>query len=192
MLTKEQIRLLTILDDQITDCNFCELWTGGYSKPSWSPHTRYVMVGEAPGQEEVNKMPFIGKAGRVLWKIANKIGFQREDFLIINSVNCRPIDSTGRNGKPSSKQIDECDDWVRKYIRVVQPKKMILLGNFAIGKFFPQYKSGITKRNGTKELLEYHDIRIPTILSVHPAYSIYNSIRGEAMLKTSLEELKNV
>jgi len=192
MLTTKQIKLLELLDEQILSCNECDLWTGGCCKPSYTKNSSFVAVGEAPGEEEVGKMPFIGKAGKLLWKIAEPIGFQRSDFLIVNSVNCRPIDEDGYNGKPTEEQTETCDEWVRKYIRIIRPEKIILMGTYAVKKFFPQYKSGLTKRNGTIEHLEYHGLTIKAILSVHPAYGLYNKLAGIPMLKNSLEVFKNV
>jgi len=47
------------LDDQILSCKNCSLWTGGYCKPFWTPNSKYGIIGEAPGSNEVNNEPLL-------------------------------------------------------------------------------------------------------------------------------------
>jgi DNA polymerase len=66
-----------------------------------SDYNGIVFVLEAPGKQEVLcGTPVVGKAGKKLWDIAAKYQLYRDNFAIINTVNCRPIDGT-KNGKPT-------------------------------------------------------------------------------------------
>lgn len=78
--------------------------------------------------------PFIGTAGNKLWECAWKFGIEKKHCFIINSTNCRPIDGN-KNGKPTELQRDRCRDWLRKYFKILQPKKILLLGNYAMHTF---------------------------------------------------------
>jgi uracil-DNA glycosylase family 4 len=90
------------------------------------------MLLEAPGKEEVeNNEVIIGKTGRMLWDIMAEYQLRKQDFLIMNSVNCRVLNGK-KNGKPSEAHRDCCRPWIRKYIKVFQPRKIILFGNFAL------------------------------------------------------------
>ncbi len=56
-----------------------------------------MFIGEAPGADEDRKgEPFVGRAGQLLTKIINTMGFQREDVYIANVLKCRP-DTPGQS-----------------------------------------------------------------------------------------------
>jgi DNA polymerase len=153
--------------------------------------SRYVIVGEAPGKQEVREnTPFIGMAGEVLWNTMGKVaGLFRADFAIINSVNCRPTDGM-RNLKPSPEDRVACQQWIRKFIKVIGPEKVLILGNYAMGTMLGR-SSGIVRLNAVEgNLREYGNI--PFVTSVHPAYTIYNRENGLEKLTESIEKFKEV
>jgi uracil-DNA glycosylase len=189
LLSEKQIKLLELLDKQIQKCTKCDLYKNGRCKPYWTPEVKYVMVLEAPGFNEVEKnTPVVGDSGKELWKIANHFSLPREHFLIINSVNCRPIlPGTNRNGKPTKYQIETCRDWVRKYIKVLSlnnsVEKGIVMGGYSLFTIFHQ--EGIMKMNSS---IEYSDeFKINFVKSIHPAMCIYSGDRGKSMLFESFK-----
>jgi uracil-DNA glycosylase family 4 len=127
MLSKEQIKKLTFLTSKIQKCRKCKLLhKNGMAVPYWTPHSRIMIMAESPGKDEVRKnlrTPLVGKSGRLLFRELKKknIGLSREDFLILNTVQCRPV-VNNRNGKPSIKEIETCKFWTDKYIKVFKPK----------------------------------------------------------------------
>ena len=191
MLTKRQIRLLELLDEELLSCKDCNLWTGGTSKPYWTPTSKYGMIGEAPGEREVRKEPFIGIAGKKLWEVANSLGLKKEDFIIINTVNCRPIDDRGRNSKPTQDECDTCFPYMRKYLKIVKPEKIILLGNFAVGALTGE-SSGIMKKNSNVIRVENNLFNTKLVLSIHPSMCIYIGAKGKVMLYESMKVFKEL
>ena len=189
MLNKHQIRLLELLDEQLLSCKDCDLWTGGTSKPYWTSTSKYGMIGEAPGAKEVRESPFVGPAGKKLWNVVGSLGLKREDFLIINTVNCRPIREDGTNGMPTPDQCDTCFPYMRKYLKIVKPKKVILLGNYATGVFTGS-NSGIMMKNSSVVKHNFFDFDI--VLSVHPSMCIYAGSKGKAMLYKSMKVFKEL
>jgi len=188
MLDNKQIRMLELLDEQILKCKRCKLHSGGYVTPYWTSLSKYVIIGEAPGREEVeNNEPFIGKAGRTLWDVMSKYGFRKEEFLIVNSVQCRPTDGK-KNLKPNTDQIFTCKKIWRKYIKVVNPYRMIVLGNYANGAI-GNYDSGILSRNGHIENCGEFDIEY--VSSIHPSYCTYNK-DGIKLLNKSINEFRKM
>ena len=147
------------------------------------------MIGEAPGEQEVRREPFIGTAGKKLWDIVGLVDLKKEDFVIINSVNCRPIDGRGRNGKPTRGQCETCFPYIRKYLKIVKPEKILLLGNFAIGTFTGEF-TGIMKKNSRVVKNEYFGL--DTVLSVHPSMCIYAGTKGRTMLYNSIKVFKEL
>jgi len=181
-------RLLELLDNQIVECTACTLFHNGRCKPYWTPESKYAMVLEAPGKTEIEEnIPVIGTAGRHLWDMAEHFGYKREDFLIINSVNCRPVVGN-KNGKPTYFQTELCRDWVRKYLKVFKPEKMIIFGAYAL--FTLLNKNGIMKESGSVEFDEEFDT--PIAKSIHPAMIIYNKTRGKQMLYDGFQAFKEI
>ena len=189
MLNKKQTKLLMLLDDQIMSCKNCPLWMGGYCKPFWTTNSKYGIIGEAPGSNEVNNEPFIGKAGKLLWKFVSDIGLSKDDFTIINSTNCRPVKNGGTNGKPQIYQCEECYDYIRKYFLITKPKKILLLGNYAVGTMTGDY-AGIIKKNGTVFFSKIFNCNV--VMSVHPSITIYKGAEGEKLLYYSLRVFKGI
>jgi len=188
MLDSKKIRMLELLDDMMTKCEKCQLYSGGRVTPYWTSLSKYVIIGEAPGKEEVeNNEPFIGKSGKILWEIMNRFGLRKEEFLIINTVQCRPTDGK-KNLKPSTIQINLCKNIWKKYIKVLKPYRMILLGNYANGIIDGRY-DGIVNRNSTLRYSDEFDIEY--VCSVHPSYCIYNKEQGHILLEKSIKKFRD-
>jgi len=126
-------------------------------------------------------------AGEILAEYMAKYGFRKEQFLIINSVNCRPVDGN-KNGKPTPREVSVCHSWVRKYLKVVQPEKVLILGNYAKGSMKHGY-SGILSNNGTvmSSRVLYDTMEV---LYVHPAYCIYNKEDGRKKIDYAINKFK--
>jgi len=184
MLDSKEIRMLELLDEMILNCKKCSLHSGGKVLPYWTTLSKYVIIGEAPGREEVeNNEPFVGTAGGWLWKAMNKYGFRKEEFLIINSVQCRPTNGR-KNLKPDIGQINTCRHIWKKYIKVLNPYRMLVLGNYAMGAVTGEYK-GILNKNSRPYYSRTFESNF--IASVHPSYCIYNGQDGYNLLKKSIK-----
>lgn len=191
-LSQKKIRLLELLGDQISECKNCMLHEGGKSLPYWTPISCYIIIGEAPGKEEVDTEPFIGSAGKRLWESMSEFGYRKEQFAIINSVQCRPVKG-GRNGKPSKKQCQRCYPWIRKFIKIIEPEKILILGNYAMATMLGGEPKGITSVNGNEKVIYgYEPGNIPAVLSVHPAVCIYNGEDGKKDLLHAIENFSKV
>lgn len=188
-MTNKQLRQLKLLDGMIQGCKQCGLYKNGRCKPHYSKYSKFAMILEAPGRTEVeDNTPVVGKAGEKLWNMMNYFGFKRSDFLIINSVNCRPIDGN-KNGKPSTIEISSCRKWVRKYLKVLKPEKMILFGKYSLLTIMNKEYS-IIKHNATSVWSD--EFKCNAVISVHPAYTIYNKDNGKIMLYNSINKFKNI
>ena len=185
--------MLYLLDGMVSQCTKCDLYKNGRAKPYWTEKSEYMIVGEAPGGDEVDRNePFVGKAGSVLWSVMEEQGFRKEQFLIINTVNCRPVDGK-KNGKPTPEQSLQCKEWLRKYFSVLQPLKIMLLGSYAV-KAVLNLDMSIVANNGTVESIwldnKFPHVAVPAIISVHPAYTIYAKEKGMELLRESVKTLK--
>ena len=183
-MTPKQMRMLELLDNQINKCKACSLWQNSRAKPYWTESSKYAIIGEAPGYNEIRlNEPFVGAAGEILWEIMDDKGFSKEEFLVINSVNCRPVDEIKewKNGKPTEDEQLACKPWARKYLKVLKPKGVLLLGNYAMFTVTGN-STGIMSLNATvlteAESPDFRYNNIPYVLSVHPALCIYRKNEG--------------
>lgn len=187
-MTNKQKRMLELLDKEILKCTACGLHTNGRCKPFWTnEYQGYFICGEAPGKNEVEtNEPFIGTAGNKLWECAGKFGIKKEQCFIINSANCRPVNGN-KNGKPTELQRDRCREWIRKYFKVLQPNKVLLLGNYAMHTFVNEW--GIMQKYDENLLTNesVYGINVNIIRSVHPSMCIYQGDAGKNKLLKSLE-----
>jgi uracil-DNA glycosylase family 4 len=197
-MTPHDIKLLNLLDSQVQSCTKCNLYSNGRSKPYWANTSQYGLLLEAPGKEEVvQNTPVVGSAGNKLWAELHEVGLERSDFLIVNSVNCRPV-VENKNGKPTVEQTILCSDWVRKYLRIVKPTKMLVMGRYAIesfnrivgGEMLPT--DSIVNNNGKITFVSFFDLQIHIVVSVHPAFCIYRPEKGIQALKHSIEVFKEI
>ena len=193
MLTRKQIRMLELLDEQVLSCQSCILYNGGRCKPFWTKSSKYAILGEAPGGNEVRfNEPFYGPAGTILWEMLLEHGIRKDEFVIVNSVNCRPTEVRNgrkRNSKPLQVQQNACRMWYRKYFKVVKPKKMLVLGNYAMGSLLDEH-SGIIRLNALQNYSE--EFSCSFVLSVHPALCIYSMEKGLKLLEESIRVFKGV
>ena len=190
MLSQRQIRLLQLLDIQVKTCQKCQLSGNGTAIPHWTPNSRYAIIGEAPGYNEVRtETPFVGAAGKILTDMLGEIGFRRSEFLIINSVQCRPVDGN-RNAKPNEMQLKVCQDYVRKYINIINPEKILCLGNYA-KYIFTGDITGVLRQRGTFRDLLLKEREYPVLFTIHPAYCIYNEEDGIPLLREDIQLFKS-
>ena len=142
-----------------------------------SPEAELMFVGEAPGEDEDRQgEPFVGKAGQLLTKIIETMGFARSDVYIANVLKCRPDMPKGSPGnrKPEPKEMQTCLPYLREQIDIIQPRLIVALGNTAM--------QGLI---GTTEAMSrlrgrWHDFQgTPLMATYHPAYLLRNQSLSE-------------
>lgn len=140
-----------------------------------SLEARYMLVGEAPGANEVKEgEPFVGRAGKRLDEILLKIGVTRQELYITNLVKNRPPE----NRDPTKDEIEAWKPLLEKEIEDVDPDVIVTLGNFASRELLDTSK-GITaihgrlfSRNGRKIMPVYH-----------PAATLYDNSKEPVLEK---------
>lgn len=138
-----------------------------------------MFIGEGPGEDEdIQGLPFVGRAGQLLTKMITAMRFDRNDVYIANIVKCRPPN----NRNPSEEEAAQCIPYLEKQIEIIKPKSIVLLG--AVPARYILKVEAISKVRGTWQ--EYKGIRVmPTY---HPAYLL----RNPAAKKDVWEDLKKV
>ncbi len=159
--------LLKIRED-LGDCTRCKLHKGRNKIVfgDGSPKAQLVFVGEGPGaDEDMQGLPFVGRAGKLLTQMIEAMGLQRKDVYICNVVKCRPPE----NRAPEPDEVASCSPFLMRQIDSIQPKVIVCLGATA-AKTILNTTRGISQFRG--EWLEWRGYKL--MATYHPAYLLRN------------------
>lgn len=158
---------LTRIASEIAQCRECSLHSGRtHTVPGQGNPTPQVMfIGEAPGADEDEQgLAFVGRAGQLLTKMIEAMGYARDEVFIANICKCRPPD----NRKPTPDEMATCLPFLRRQIAVIKPQVIVALGATAVEGLLGL--TGITKLRGHWQEWE----GIPVMPTFHPAYLLRN------------------
>jgi len=163
-----ELESLESLHLHFRDCQRCGLaatrtklvFGAGHARP------KILFIGEGPGQEEdLQGLPFVGRAGQLLAAGIAALGLTRDDVYIANVVKCRPPG----NRVPAPDEVASCAPILQRQIELLNPALVVVLGNVPLKALRPAAR-GITAERG--RLFDYRQWRVlPTF---HPAYLLRN------------------
>ena len=109
-----------------------------------------MFIGEGPGQQEdVQGLPFVGRAGKLLDQLLEEIGLSRADVFVANVVKCRPPG----NRDPQPDEIDSCRPYLHRQIELIEPRLICTLGKFAMQArhaHAPRHHGGARQARGAR------------------------------------------
>ena len=153
-----------------TKCNLCSTRTNvvfGVGNQT----ADIMFVGEGPGeQEDLQGIPFVGAAGKLLDDMLSIIDIDRSNCYIANIVKCRPP----RNRDPEEFEQEACIDYLFRQIELVQPKVLVCLGRVAAKRLIRQdfritrEHGSWVERNGIWMTAIYHPSALLRDLSKRP------------------------
>jgi DNA polymerase len=159
--------LLKIRED-LGDCTRCKLHKGRKKLVygDGNPKAQLVFVGEGPGaDEDMQGLPFVGRAGKLLTQMIEAMGLERRDVYICNVVKCRPPE----NRTPEPEEVATCSPFLLRQLDVIRPKVIVCLGAVA-AKTLLNTTRGISQYRG--EWLEWRGHKL--MATYHPAYLLRN------------------
>jgi len=159
--------LLKVRED-LGDCTRCKLHKGRNKLVfgDGNPKAQLVFVGEGPGaDEDMQGLPFVGRAGKLLTQMIEAMGLQRRDVYICNVVKCRPPE----NRAPEPDEVATCSPYLLRQIDVIHPKVIVCLGAVA-AKTLLNTTRGISSFRG--EWLDWRGHKL--MATYHPAYLLRN------------------
>jgi uracil-DNA glycosylase family 4 len=181
--TPDPFSALSAVRQDIGDCTRCKLHRLGRKQIVFgvgNPNADLMFVGEAPGaDEDVQGIPFVGRAGQLLTKIIEAIGLTRDDVYIANVIKCRPP----QNRNPEPDEVEQCEPFLFRQVDIIRPKVIVALGKFA-AQCLLKSDAPITRIRG-REFTYRDSILIPTY---HPAYLL----RNPSAKKEVWEDMKRV
>jgi len=175
-------RGLSLVRDELGDCRRCRL-AGGRKNIVFgvgNPQAHLVFVGEAPGADEDEQgEPFVGKAGQLLTKMIEAMGYGREDVYICNVIKCRPPG----NRNPEPDEVAACEPFLKKQLAALRPRMIVTLGKFA-AQCLLRDDTPISRLRGNFRTYE----GITLMPTFHPAYLL----RDPSKKKEAWTDLKAV
>ena len=136
-----------------------------------NPSAEVVFIGEAAGyHESIQRKPFVGQAGKLLDKGLAAIKVNREDVYITNMVKTRPPN----NRDPEPSELKAYENYLDRELAVIEPKFVVTLGRFSMGKFLPNAK--ISSVHGKKFMVNCAGKSLTVIPMYHPAAALRNGM----------------
>ena len=154
--------------EDLGDCTRCKLHKGRNKIVfgDGNPNADLVFIGEGPGaDEDIQGLPFVGRAGKLLTTMIEAMGLQRKDVYICNVVKCRPP----QNRAPEPDEVQTCSPYLLRQIDAINPKVLVCLGAVA-AKTLLETTRGISQFRG--EWLEWRGRKL--MATYHPAYLLRN------------------
>lgn len=150
-----------------------------------SPQAELMFVGEAPGRnEDLQGEPFVGRAGQLLDQLLGEIGIERQSVYIANVLKCRPPN----NRDPLPDEIECCKGYLREQIRLIRPRVVMTLGNFAT-KLLLRTDTGITRVRGRAYPWWLESTLVPTF---HPAAALRGGDRVTNAMRDDFQLVRSV
>ena len=162
-------------------CMRCKLATLGRKQVVFgvgNPDANLMFVGEAPGaDEDIQGVPFVGRAGQLLTKMIEAINLRRDDVYIANVIKCRPPG----NRNPEPDEIATCEPFLFQQVAAINPKVIVALGSFA-AKTLLRSEESISRLRG--RIYDFRGAKlIPTF---HPSFLL----RSPDRKRDAWEDLK--
>ena len=152
-----------------------------------NPQAKIFFVGEAPGeQEDLQGLPFVGRAGKELDKLLHTIGLTISDVYIANILKYRPP----KNRNPTAQEMLSHTPYLVRQIKAVNPRVIVTLGNFSTRFVLNDFCvkgmnkiEGISLLHGQKKEIKIDDKQYVIIPLYHPAAMLYRPQLREVMKK---------
>ena len=144
------------------------------------PAAELMFIGEGPGYHEDRQgRPFVGPAGHLLDDMLASIGASRDAVFIANMVKCRPP----HNRDPEPAEIAACAQYLDRQIELVNPRLIVTLGRFSLGRFFPG--ASVTRARGQPRRTGDGRLIFPVL---HPAAAL----RRPELRKTMVDDFRAI
>ena len=159
---------LELIRENLGECTRCRLHKqrNKIVFGTGNPRAELVFVGEGPGHDEdIQGLPFVGRAGKLLTQMIEAMGLAREDVYICNVVKCRPPE----NRKPEDDEVATCSPYLFRQLDVIAPKAIVCLGATAAQALL-KTEEPISRFRGN-----WFDFRNTKLMATyHPAYLLRN------------------
>jgi uracil-DNA glycosylase family 4 len=146
-----------------------------------------MFVGEAPGaQEDLQGIPFVGRAGKLLDELLAENGLARSDVFIANVLKSRPPE----NRDPQPDEIEACKPYLYRQVELIEPTVICTLGNFAT-KLLTRSNTGISRVHGVPQVHQVGGRSVQIFPIFHPAAGL-RTPRVKEQLREDFKKLPGI
>jgi uracil-DNA glycosylase len=179
---KAEQMTLSRLSQTVESCTKCDLCRTRRRTVfgEGSENADLLFVGEAPGEEEDRQgRPFVGRAGKLLDQMIERIGVKRTDVFICNVLKCRPPN----NRDPEAAEAESCKPYLVAQIDLIRPRVICTLGKHAyntllgVDERITKVRGRFTQHKGVTLLPTYH----PSFL-----------LRNQSAIKDAYEDMEKL
>ena len=162
------------------DCRRCGLCEdrNNIVLPTGDLDSGIVFIGEAPGEnEDLQGIPFVGRAGRILDEYMSAAGISRSDIMITNNVKCRPPG----NREPTEEEMEACRPFL---LSELKGRKLVV----GLGKTSCRNLMGYT--GGMKDVvnkmmkIDIDGEQVDFLPAYHPMACVYRKEARESLAET--------
>ena len=172
----EKQKLFNTLNSKIRACEKCILSNTRQHAlvGEGDINARIMFIALSPGtKEDAENTMFIGPSGKVLNRLFQAAGIERESVFMTNLVKC----TLPKNRKPKSNEIDSCSSFVNEEIEIIQPQIIVPLGYYATRSLLIKYHADpsteeMSFKNINGKLLVLDGLKIFPL--THPSALLYN------------------
>lgn len=156
-------------------CVGCPLATlgQGFSEPEGQGTLGVLILGEALGEQELTAgLPFrpYAPAGSILERAIKRCGFTREQFVLWNTVACRPPGNRLEGAYYERGAVNYCKQHTRVVVDRFRPRCILALGAVALraATGYAGKDCGISDLRGF--VLDSQEWGLPVVPAYHPSY----------------------
>jgi len=130
------------LRHQAAHCRACGLWRSGTRTVfgQGPEHAAAMLIGEQPGhQEDIDGTPFVGPAGRMLDRMLEAAGIERDSLYLTNAVKHFKYEQRGKvrmHKRASAAEQAACRMWLAAEMARIRPQVVVCLGAMAAQTVF--------------------------------------------------------
>jgi uracil-DNA glycosylase family 4 len=142
---------------------------------------RILFVGEAPGRKGADRTrtPFSGdQSGKNFERFLRSAGLSRQQIFITSAALCNPRSASGANRKPRNTELENCSDFLRRTIEIVDPVVVVTLGSVALEALKRIHNHELNLKQSAAKI-HHWDGRVLVPL-YHPSPQVLASHRREA------------
>jgi uracil-DNA glycosylase len=177
-------KLFAELVSEAASCTRCPAMCGRsavLSELNGSPDARVMFIGEAPGRKGADRtrVPFSGdQSGANFDRFLNSIGLTRKEIFITSAALCNPRSESGANRKPTRKELENCSEFLRRTIELVNPRIIVTLGSVALEALKRIQYHELNLKESAAQIHSWNDRVLVPIY--HPSPQVLASHRREA------------
>ncbi|HEX8097246.1 MAG TPA: uracil-DNA glycosylase [Pyrinomonadaceae bacterium] len=141
---------------------------------------RVMFVGEAPGRQggDRTRVPFSGdQSGRNFSRYIASIGLRRSSVFITNAALCNPRKASGANRRPTTQELSNCSEYLRRQIEIINPRIVVTLGAVSLEALKRIERHGLSLKEAAGKIYEWNARLLVPVY--HPSPQVLASHRRE-------------